>query len=91
MTTDHPHERPGLTRAGCAATTGTGDHAAPLSWSAPAHLQHAGRTLDGGPRSVLLGRAWSYEPASCPTGLRVVALRVTDGVFVCPLCGLRTS
>jgi hypothetical protein len=24
------------------------------------------------------------------TGVRVVALRVGNGVFVCPLCGLRT-
>ena len=60
------------------------------AWSAPTHAQHAGRKLDR-PSPVLLDREWPYEPASCMTGVRVVALRVTDGAFVCPLCGLRTS
>jgi len=91
MTTEHHPERSGLTQAGRADAAGTVHHEAPLPWSAATHLQHAGRTLDSGPRSVLLSRTWSYEPASCLTGLRVVALRVADGVFVCPLCGLRTS
>ena len=91
MTTEHHHERSGLQQVGHTDATGTARHEAPPLWSAPTHLRHAGRTLDGGPRSVLLDRTWSYEPASCLTGLRVVALRVADGVFVCPLCGLRTS
>jgi len=90
MTTEHHHEPSDLPQVGRADVPGTARYEAPLLWSAATYLRHAGRTLDGGPRSVLLGRAWSYEPASCLTGLRVVALRVADGVFVCPLCGLRT-
>jgi hypothetical protein len=86
MTTEEHHERPGPLDAG---TTGNAHEGVPLRWSAPTYRQHAGRTLDG-PRSVLLDRAWAYEPASCMTGVRVIALRVGDGVFVCPLCGLRT-
>ena len=62
----------------------------PPRWSAPTYEQHAGMILDG-PRSVLLGRGWPYEPTSCLTGFRIVTLRVADGAFVCPLCGLRTS
>lgn len=62
----------------------------PLLWSAATHAQHAGRPLDR-PRPVLLGRTWSYEPASCMTGVLVIALRTADGAFVCPLCGLQTS
>lgn len=66
------------------------DGVPPLPWSAPTHTQHAGKPIDR-PRPVLLDHAWPYEPASCMTGIRVVALRVADGAFVCPLCGLRTS
>jgi hypothetical protein len=51
---------------------------------------HAGEPLDHA-RAVLLDRTWFYEPASCPPRLRVKALPVDDGMFVCPLCGLRTS
>jgi hypothetical protein len=61
-----------------------------LPWSAPTHTQHAGKPLDR-PRATLLDREWPYEPAYCMTGIRVVALRVADGAYVCPLCGLRTS
>jgi hypothetical protein len=61
-----------------------------LRWSAATHGQHAGG-VSGRPRSVLLDRAWSYAPATCPTGLRVVALPVGGGMSVCPLCGLRTT
>jgi hypothetical protein len=86
MTTDEHHERPGLPHSG---TTRNAHEGVPLRWSEPSYRQHAGKTLDG-PRSVLLDRAWTYEPASCMTGVRVVALRVGNGVFVCPLCGLRT-
>jgi hypothetical protein len=91
MTTEDHHERSDLTQAGRTDAPRAARHEAPLPWSAASHLQHAGRTLDGGPRSVLLDRTWSFEPASCLTGVRVVALRIADGVFVCPLCGLRTS
>jgi hypothetical protein len=86
MTTDEHHEHPGLPHAG---TTRNAHDGVPLRWSAPTYRQHAGKTL-ASPRSVLLDRAWAYEPASCMTGVRVVALRVGNGVFVCPLCGLRT-
>ena len=86
MTTDEHHERPGLPPT---ETTKSAHEGVPLSWSAPTYRQHAGKALTS-PRSVLLGRAWAYEPASCMTGVRVVALRVGNGVFVCPLCGLRT-
>jgi hypothetical protein len=86
MTTDEHHERPGLPHAGPTRNTHDG---VPLRWSEPTYRQHAGKTLES-PRSVLLDRAWAYEPASCMTGVRVVALRVGNGVFVCPLCGLRT-
>ncbi|MGI5128429.1 hypothetical protein ACQEVB_16580 [Pseudonocardia sp. CA-107938] len=61
-----------------------------MCWSAPVHLAHAGRTFTR-PRPVLLDRAWPYEPESCLTGVRVVALRVADGTFVCPLCGVLTT
>ena len=61
-----------------------------MPWSAPTHTQHAEKPL-GSARPVLLDRPWPYEPASCPTGFRVVAQRVAADVFVCPLCGLRTS
>lgn len=88
MTLDD-HERPGPPSAPD-ATTGGHDHEPPLRWSAPTHRQHAGSALDH-PRSVLLGQEWAYEPASCMTGVRVVALHVGNGTFVCPLCGLRTS
>ncbi len=71
-------------------TATTAQRPPPLPWSEPAHTHHAGRLLDH-PRSVLLDRTWPYEPVSCMTGTRVVALRVADGAFVCPLCGLRTS
>lgn len=91
MTTDHQRERPDLPRAGRSDATAAARDEASLLWSAATHPRHAGRVLDGGPRSVLLGRTWSYEPASCLTGVRVIALRVADGTFVCPLCGLRTS
>jgi hypothetical protein len=86
MTTDEHHERPGLAHAG---TTRSAHDGVTRRWSAPTYRQHAGKTLES-PRSVLLDRAWAYEPASCMTGVRVVALRVGNGVFVCPLCGLRT-
>jgi hypothetical protein len=86
MTTDEHQERPGLAHAG---TTRSAQEVVTLRWSAPTYVQHAGKTLES-PRSVLLDRAWAYEPASCMTGVRVVALRVGNGVFVCPLCGLRT-
>ncbi|GAA5135485.1 hypothetical protein [Pseudonocardia adelaidensis] len=85
MTTDDHHERPGLRDTG----TRYLHDGVPLRWSAAIYRRHAGKTLDG-PRPVLLDRAWAYEPASCMTGVRVVALRVGNGVFVCPLCGLRT-
>jgi hypothetical protein len=89
MTTDEHHERPGLPHAGPTGTPRDAHDGVPLRWSAPTYRRHAGKTLER-PRPVLLGRAWAYEPASCMTGVRVVALRVGDGVFVCPLCGLRT-
>jgi hypothetical protein len=89
MTTDEHHERPGLPHAEPTGPTRDAHDDVALRWSAPTYRRHAGRTLDS-PRSVLLDRDWTYEPASCMTGVRVVALRVGDGVFVCPLCGLGT-
>jgi hypothetical protein len=70
--------------------TAAADGPPALRWSAPTHIQHAGMPLNR-PHAALLDRAWPYEPASCMTGVRAVALRVADGAFVCPLCGLRTS
>ena len=90
MTTDRRQERAGLPRAGPTDAKGTRRGEVRLRWSEPTHSQHAGRALDA-PRPVLLDRAWPYEPTSCVTGVRVVALRVADGSFVCHLCGLRTS
>jgi hypothetical protein len=75
---------------GAADTTDTPKDGERRPWSAPVHMVHAGRTFTR-PRPVLLDRTWPYEPESCLTGVRVVALRVADETFVCPLCGVLTT
>lgn len=88
--TEDRHEQPNLTSHEPADPTSRADESTPLPWGESIHRHHAGRTLVR-PQPVLLDRTWPYEPASCPTGFRVVAQLVAAGVFVCPLCGIRVS
>lgn len=89
-TNDERDGRAGLPEAATADPLGSAPGGGVQRWSAATHGQHALGVLER-PRSVLLDRAWSYPPATCLTGLRVVALPVGGGMFVCPLCGLRTT
>jgi len=89
-TNDERDGRAGLPETAPADPLGSVPGGGALQWSTATHGQHAGGVLKR-PRSVLLDRAWSYTPATCLAGLRVVALPVGGGVFVCPLCGLRTT
>lgn len=65
--------------------------ASSVRWGPSIHRRHADRPTFPMPRPVSLDREWDIEPESCLTGFRVIALRAADGVFVCPLCGLRTT
>lgn len=89
-TNDERGGRAGPPETASADPLGSSPGGGVLRWSVATHGQHAGGVLER-PRPVLLDRTWSYAPATCLTGFRVVALPVGGGMFVCSLCGLRTT